>query len=401
MSAAPVREGDGSTPGIMLAAGEASGDLHGATLCRGLAELAPGWRLYGMGGTRMAAAGMQVIVDVTPHAVVGGSEAVGRIPALYRAYRRLARLLREAPRPRALVLIDFPEFNFRLAREARRAGVPVVYFIPPQLWAWRPGRLRTMGRLVTRVLAVFPFEVPLYERAGVPVKFVGHPLVDSVAGAPSRAAARHQLGLKADGLVLGLLPGSRRREIERLLPAMRDAAAEVARAHPDAQCVLAAAPTIPRAMLERRLRGGPRIDVVEDGAYAVMAAADLLLVASGTASLEAALLGTPMIICYRVSNATARLLLLFIRIPWIGLPNIVLGRTVVPELYQHHATGPRIAREALRLLGDPALLASQRAAFGELRGVFGSPGVGMRAARAVLRVAGAEPPHEAFPAEGP
>jgi lipid-A-disaccharide synthase len=380
--------GDGAGPGIMLAAGEASGDVHGATLCRALTDLAPGWRLYGMGGARMAAAGMEVMVDVTPHAVVGGSEAIGRIPVLYRAYKRMLDVLTARPRPRALVLIDFPEFNFRLARAAHEAGIPVVYFVPPQIWAWRGRRMRTIRRLITRVLAVFPFEVELYRGAGVDVEFVGHPLVDSLADAPSRSEARRKLGLDAGSVVLGLLPGSRVREIERLLPSMRGAAGHVARADPEVRCILGLAPTLGRPVVERGLGGGLRVDVVEGGAHAVMAASDLVLVASGTASLETALIGTPMIICYRVSNLSARLLLLSIKVPWIGLPNIVLGRTVAPELYQEKATGFRIGREAVRLLDDPGARAAQRAAFAELRGAFGPPGVGLRAARAVLRVAG-------------
>jgi lipid-A-disaccharide synthase len=380
---------DGARPGIMLAAGEASGDVHGATLCRALADLAPEWRLYGMGGARMAAAGMEVMVDVTSQAVVGGSEAIARIPALYRAYRRMRELLAAPPRPRALVLIDFPEFNFRLARAAHAAGVPVVYFIPPQIWAWRGGRMRTIRRLIARVLAVFPFEVPMYREAGVDVEYVGHPLVDALTEAPSRSEARHKLGLDPGSLVLGLLPGSRVREIERLLPSMRAAAAHVARSHPDVRCVLGLAPTLDRATVERGLEPGLPIDVVEGGAHAVMAASDLVLVASGTASLETALIGTPMVICYRVSNVSARVLLLSIKIPWIGLPNIILGRTAVPELYQEKATAARIGREAQRLLDDPDARVAQRAAFAELRGAFGPPGVGHRAARSVLDVAGA------------
>jgi lipid-A-disaccharide synthase len=336
----------------------------------------------------MAEAGMEVLVDVTGHAVVGIGEAAGRLPALYRAYRRLRAVLEAAPRPRALVLIDFPDFNMRLARVARRAGIPVVYFIPPQIWAWRGRRIRAIARLVTRVIAVFPFEVPLYRDAGVPVDFVGHPLVDSLSDAPSRAEARARLGLDPDTLALGLLPGSRPREIERHLPPLRDAALELGRARPGLRSFLALAPTIARETVEARLHDARAIEIVEDDSYAVMAAADLLVVASGTATLEAALLGTPMIICYRVSHLSYRLFLLLARCEWIGLPNIAIGREVVPELYQDSVTGPRIAREAARLLDHPSLRAAQREAFGELRGRVGRPGVGMRAAESVLAAAG-------------
>src|SRR5438132_8302959 len=201
-------------PGIMLVAGEASGDLHGATLCGALAELAPGWRLFGMGGARMAAAGMDVLVSVTARAGVVGSGQGWRLLMLYGAYLRLVRRLETAPLPRALVLIDFPEFNFRLARAAHRAGVPVVYFIPPQIWAWRAGRVRTIARLVTRVLAVFPFEVPLYRAAGVPVDFVGPPLGVTLRGAPSRPARRRRPRLATAAVVFRLLPSRRTSVVE-------------------------------------------------------------------------------------------------------------------------------------------------------------------------------------------
>src|SRR5258705_248166 len=214
---------------IMLSAGEASGDLHGGTLCRALRAVEPGVRLVGMGGGHMRAAGMEVVVDPTAHAAVGTSEVLGRIPALYRAYRALGARL-DAERPRALVLIDFPEFNLRLARRARRAGVPVVYFIPPQLWAWRQGRVRQMARRVSQVLAVFPFEPALYERARVPVKFVGHPLLDVLPLDLTRDEARRRLDVDAGHSLIGLLPGSRREEVERLLPPMVEAAGRLAAA---------------------------------------------------------------------------------------------------------------------------------------------------------------------------
>jgi lipid-A-disaccharide synthase len=371
----------------MLVAGEASGDLHGATLARALRALAPGTRLYGMGGRAMAAEGVELLVDATGEATVGGTEAVSGVPALYRAYRRLRATLGGPDRPDALVIIDFPEFNLRLARAARRAGVAVVYFIPPQVWAWRPWRLGLMRRVVSLVLAVFPFEPPLYRRAGVPVAFVGHPLVDALVEAPSRDDARKRLGLDVDALVIGLLPGSRRLEVERVMPVMRQAAELVAARHPAARFVIAQAPTVARATLEASGGGGVAFTIVPSSAYAVMRAADLLLVTSGTATLEAALLGTPMVVCYRLSRLTAALFGPLVRVPWISLANITLGRAVVPELYQRRLSAPALAREALALLESPAALAAQREAFAELAGQLGVPGVGARAARQVLQLA--------------
>src|SRR5437879_11249116 len=285
----------------MLVAGEASGDLHGAALCHALRELDPSCRLFGMGGARMAAEGMKILVDVTARAVTGGSEAFGQVPRLYRAYRELRSVLEGPERPAVLVLIDFPEFNLRLARAARRARVPVVYFIPPQVWAWRGGRVRTIRRVVSLVLAVFPFEPAIYRRAGVPVEFVGHPVLDAVVGAPDRATARRELGLGEHARVVGLLPGSRREEVARTLPLMRAAAAVVAAVRPDVRFLLALAPTVGAADVRQHVGAVPRIEVVSDSTYAVMRACDLLLVTSGTATLEAGVLGTPMVVCYRLS----------------------------------------------------------------------------------------------------
>lgn len=373
---------------IMLVAGEASGDLHGGALCRALKELAPGTRLVGMGGSRMAAAGMTLLADVRDTAVVGFSEVVRRLPALRKAWRRLVAALR-TERPAVLVLIDFPGMNIRLARAAYRAGVPVVYFIPPQIWAWRPGRIRAIRERVALVLAVFPFERPLYEAAGVPVEFVGHPALDVVAGAPGRSEARRRLGVDTDAPVVGLLPGSRAQEIDRMLPLMRDAARRIAAARPGARFVLALAPTVEPARVARYLDGAPPIAVVGDMTHAVMRAADLLLVTSGTATLEAALLGAPMVVCYRVSRLSELVGRLFLRIPWISLVNIVLGRSVVPEIYRRHeVTAERLAGEALRLLDTPGALEAQRQAFGELAGQLGGPGVAPRAARLILATAG-------------
>jgi lipid-A-disaccharide synthase len=407
------------TAPIMVIAGEASGDLHGATLCRALRALAPGRRLIGMGGDRMAAAGLERLADVTAAAAIGGTEAFGPIPTLLAAWRRARAALAGPERPAALVLIDFPEFNLRLARVARRVGIPVAYFVPPQVWAWRPWRMHAIRRRVSRVLAVFPFEAALYREAGVPVEFVGHPVLDALEGAPTREAARRRLGLGADGLVIGVLPGSRAQEIAGTLPVLREVAARIAAAHPGVRFVLAAAPLVASGASTGRDVGGliekvagpsvasgastgrgvgglisklagcePPIQVVHGDTYAVMRAADLLLVASGTATLEAALLGTPMVVCYRFSRLTEAWVRLLTLVPWISLPSIVLGRAVVPELYQRTFTVERVTAAALGLLGSPAALDAQRAAFRELRGLLGEPGVGARAARAVLSLIG-------------
>jgi len=375
----------------MLVAGEASGDLHGATLSKALRRQAPGWGLVGMGGPRMAAAGVELVADPTAHAVVGTREAISRLPCLLRAFRLLSKTLR-MKQPRALILIDFPEFNLMLARVARRLRIPVVYFIPPQVWAWRPWRARLLARLAAQILTVFPFERAIYEAAGGRVEFVGHPLLDVLPNGLTRDGARHALGVLPETILVGLLPGSRREEVERLLPAMATAARRIRESIPRAVFLAAPAATVDPALVEGALRGAAvHLRQVPGRTYEVMAAADLLLVASGTATLEAALIGTPMVVCYRVSRFsewTARALM---RVRWVSLANIVAGRGVVPELLQHDATGPRLAEEALRLLESPDLLSAQRLAFGELKGTLGSPGVGERAAQQILRVAGYAP----------
>jgi lipid-A-disaccharide synthase len=369
---------------IMIVAGEASGDLHGGALCAALRRLAPGTRVFGMGGERMRAAGAELLADVSRRAGVGTSEVVGSVPALLRVFRRL-RAVVERERPSALVLVDFPEFNLRLARVAQRAGVPVVYFVPPQVWVWRGWRIRSIRRLVSLVLAVFPFERDLYRDAGVPVEFVGHPVLDALVDAPTRAGARSALGVDGAALVIGLLPGSRHGEAVRLIPLMTAAAARIRARWPAARFLLAQAPTLDSAFVEQVIAVDPGIRIVRGATYGVMRAADLLLVASGTATLEAALLGTPMIVCYRVSRLSEVLARLLVRVPWISLVNLVLGRAVVPELrFRHEMTVDRLVDEAQRLLENPAALAAQREAFNELHGQLGEPGVAERAAQRIL-----------------
>ncbi len=370
----------------MLVAGEASGDLHGASLCRSLKAAAPDARLFGMGGGRMAAAGMKLIADIRDSAVIGLSEALRRLPALHRIYRHLTATL-TGERPDVLVLIDYPGMNLRLAAVARRLGIPVVYFIPPQIWAWRPGRVRTIRNRVSLVLAVLPFERALYASAGVPVTFVGHPVLDALAIVPDRSAARRELGLDDSALVIGLLPGSRRQEIERMMPLMRDAAGRIRAAHREARFAVGLAPTVEREAVARHLDGGPAAWLLTDHTYALMRASDLLLVTSGTATLEAALLGTPMVVCYRVSAFSEWVGHLVVQVPWISLPNLVLGRAVVPELVRRRdATAERLAEEALRLLDTPGALDGQRSVFKDLAAELGEPGVGARAARLVLSI---------------
>ncbi|HSE95683.1 MAG TPA: lipid-A-disaccharide synthase, partial [Methylomirabilota bacterium] len=306
---------------LLLVAGEPSGDLHGATLARALTALAPHLRLAGMGGPRMAAAGVCLTHAIDRASVVGGTEVIGRLPALLRALGELGRLLRDR-RPRALVCIDFPDFNLRLAARARRLGIPVVYFLAPQVWAWRQGRLRAMARDVGRVLAVFPFEVALYQEAGVPVEFVGHPILDALPSL-SRAAARQGLA-EDEAPLVGLLPGSRREEVRRLWPVLLGAARAIAVRIPGVRFAVPLTPgPVPPAVARSVQEAQLTLRILPGEAHRVMAAADLLLVASGTATLEAACYGTPMIVVYRLSTLSYGLARLVVRgVSHISLPNI-------------------------------------------------------------------------------
>jgi lipid-A-disaccharide synthase len=367
----------------MIVAGEASGDMHGARLSAAICALAPDTRIFGMGGARMRAAGVDLLADVSSQAGVGTTEVVSGIPELYRVYRRLRAALQDES-PSVLVLVDFPEFNLRLAGAARRLGVPVVYFVPPQIWVWRRWRIRTIRRRVSLVLAVFPFERALYADAGVPVEFVGHPVLDALGTAPSREEARGALGVEDASLVIGLLPGSRRREASELLPLMTEAAERLRERWPHARVLLAQAPTLDDDFVEALLAEAPAIGVVKNAA-AVIRASDLVLVASGTATLETGLLGTPMVVCYRVSWLSELLARLFVRVPWINLVNLTLGRAAVPELrLRHEMTVERLVDEASRLIDSAEARDAQRTAFAELHGQLGERGVAVRAANIIL-----------------
>lgn len=370
-----------------MVAGEASGDQHGATLARALTALSPGLTLSGMGGPRMAAEGVRLLHGIDRVSVVGGTEVLGRLPLLVRTLRDLRRRLRADP-PRVLVLIDFPDFNLRLARSARRAGVPVVYFLAPQVWAWRRGRLRAMARDVSRVLAVFPFEVGIYQEAGIPVEFVGHPVLDGLP-ALGREAAREGLA-EVDWPLIGLLPGSRSEEVRRHLPVLLGAAARIRARLGEVRFALPLAPTTPRAAVAAAVQGsGVEVSVLPGEAHRVMAAADLVVVSSGTATLEAACYGTPMVVVYRLSALSYGLARLLVHgVSHISLPNIVAGQGVVPELIQGRATPEAVAEAALALLENGPVRTAQQAALAEVRARLGDPGAAERAARAVLRESG-------------
>ena len=370
---------------IFIVAGEASGDLHGADLTRALFTLDPEVTLMGMGGEQMRQAGVQLLVDAGNLAALGVTDTLYHLVRLSRAFFRLRAAL-AAERPDLLILIDFPDFNFLLARASRRMGIPVLYYISPQVWAWRPGRVRTLKRLVEKMLVIFPFEEALYREAGVPVTFVGHPMVDRLRNVPTREEARRHLGCRESDVVVGLLPGSREAEIAHHLPVLQGAVAQIVQAKPEVCFLLAVANSLPPRTTGRLLEASnSHIRSVSGQTYQVMRAADLLITASGTATLEAGLLGTPMIIIYRVSQLTWLAGKLLVDVPSIGMVNLVAGKRVVPELVQNDFTSERVAETALELLHSPGVLGAIRRELGGVRGRLGEEGASLRAAREVLK----------------
>jgi lipid-A-disaccharide synthase len=370
---------------ILIIAGEASGDLHGANLVKALHEQSPELKVYGVGSRRMREAGVTMLADASEISVVGATEVLTHISAIYGVYATLKRFLREE-RPDLLVLIDFPDFNILTGKAARKLGIPVLYYISPQVWAWRKGRVKTIAKLVETILVVFPFEVELYRATGVDVRFVGHPLADVVDSPYTRDEARKQLGL-AERRTIALLPGSRRKEIMHLLPDMLEAAKLLQARFPDIQFVLPVAPTLNRSSVQGYVeKSGVSVSMVDGRVYDVLRASDAAIVTSGTATLETGLMAVPMVIVYRASRLTYWIGRLLVSVRNFGLVNIVAGRAVVPELLQDEATPERIAEELGTIIADPERHRRITEELVRVRTVLGEGGASRRAASAVLEL---------------
>jgi len=371
-------------PRILSVTGEASGDLHGAHLVKELKGLSPSLQVVGIGGASMRAAGAELVKDI-PQLDVMGLIGLSAVKAMLQRIVRIRRLIK-SERWDLVVLIDNPGLNFHFARVAKACGLKVLYYIAPQVWAWRKGRMRWIQRRVDHVLAILPFEEPLYNQAGVRCTFVGNPLLDEVAPSYDRQALRRQFGLKHDGPVIGLFPGSRKGELHEHMPLLLDTVKRLAERHPAMQFILAQASSIPDQLLNEMLRDSPvPIRVFRDQASEVMAASDLLVVKSGTSTLQAAVVGTPMVLFYRAPSwITYQLARRLIRVSWIGLANLVAGREIVPELIHHEATPERLVQETERLLTDARAYEDMKAALSSVREALGRPGASRRAAEAVL-----------------
>jgi lipid-A-disaccharide synthase len=334
---------------FLVSAGEASGEAHCAQLIRALRSAVPDAEFFGLGGERMRAAGCDIVVDCRDVAVVGLVEIVSHLPKIYGEFHKLLRAV-ESRRPRAAILIDFPDFNFRLARKLQDRGIPVFYYVSPQLWAWRPGRVELVRKYVRKMLVIFPFEEQFYREHGIEVAYVGHPLADVPLPDISRQNFAAEYGLNADRRWIALLPGSRRKEVEMNLPEMLGTAARLGN---EFDYILPVAPTLDREWMEELLARNTSVPVtLTTDARATLAHSRAAAVASGTATVEAALIGTPFVVVYRVSGLTWQLGHRFVKVPHFAMPNLIAEREVVPEFIQGEFKAEKLAAELRRIAED-------------------------------------------------
>ena len=371
-----------NAPKVMIVAGEASGDLHGASLVGEMLKMNPALNFYGIGGSRMKEAGVELLANAAEIAVVGLTEVISKLGNFFKIIKRLKNSLDEL-KPILVILIDFPDFNLNIvARAAKKRKIKIFYYISPQVWAWRKGRIDQIKKLVDKMAVILPFEVDTYAAKGFTVDYVGHPLLDLVKTQFTKQEARQHFGLSGNKTTIGLLPGSRTAEIKRLLPEMMHAAQIISQKIPDAQYILPLADTLEEKVIDGIISSsGVTVKIVSGRTYDVIACCDLAIVTSGTATLETGLLGIPMVIIYRVSLVSALIGEIVINVKNIGLVNIVAGKTIVPELIQLNANGQRIAAEALAiLLNEPKRLEIIKE-LAAVRARLGSPGAARRAAQ--------------------
>jgi len=373
---------------VLIVAGEASGDLHGANLVRAMLESDPGLVFYGIGGPKMEAAGVRCLARAGDMAVVGLTEVFSKLGMILGIMRKLKRSLWEE-KPALIILIDYPDFNMPLARAAKKRGVPVFYYISPQVWAWRRGRIKQLRQCVDRMAVILPFEAEMYRREGMAVEFVGHPLLDGINTKYHRNEAICRFDLREEGSIIGLLPGSRPGEVTKLLPEMLAAAGIIKQELPTAQFVLPLADTLDRDGMEEMIRPCQEklnVKIIGNEIYEVLAVCDAAMVASGTATLETALIGVPMIIVYKISLFTYLMGRIFVNVDHIGLANIIAGKTVVPELIQQDVNPPRMAKEILAILNDVERKNHIKRELAGIREKLGAPGASRRAANLAMEM---------------
>jgi lipid-A-disaccharide synthase len=375
-----------STPQILVVTGEASGDAHASELVAALQARRPDLRFFGMGGSKLAARGVELLFGAHEVSVMGITEVLPKIPRILQVLKGIAAAAKER-RPACAILVDIPDFNLRLAAKLKALGIPVAYYVSPMIWAWRRGRVKTIRKRVDRMLCILPFEEAFYRDSGVDARYVGSPVVEQVPAPQSAATFRQRLGLTVDAPTLALLPGSRMSEIRRLLPDMVRAAKQLAAERPDLQIVVPVAPTIPREEVTSRFEGSglsPRL--IDGRAPEVVGASDAAIVASGTAVLEAGLMQRPLVVVYRVSLVTYLVGRLMLKVAHVALVNLLAGRRLVPELLQGDMTPERIASEVRRVWEPGPPREEMLRGLEEVRGKLGGPGAAERAAEAVLEL---------------
>ncbi|PTL82352.1 lipid-A-disaccharide synthase [Vitiosangium sp. GDMCC 1.1324] len=373
-------------PQILVVAGEASGDSHAADLVAALKARRPDLTFFGMGGSRLAAQGVELLYGAHEVNVMGITEVLPKIPRILQVMGGLARAAAER-RPACAILVDIPDFNLRLAARLKKLGIPVAYYVSPMIWAWRRGRVKTIAKRVDRMLCILPFEEEFYREAGVAARYVGSPVVEQMPSPASAAAFRQKLGLPMETPTLALLPGSRMSEIRRILPAMVGAAKQLVAERPGLQVVVPVAPTIPRAEIVSRFEGsGVQPVLVEGRAPEVVGASDAAIVASGTAALEAGLMQRPFVVVYRVSLITYLVGRMMLKVAHVALVNLLAGRRVVPELLQGDMTPERIAGEIRRLWVPGTPREEMLQGLEEVRTRLGEAGAATRAAESVLEL---------------
>lgn len=345
---------------ILFSAGESSGDQHAANMFLELQKQQPDIKGIGMGGAKMAQAGIDIRYDSANIAVIGVVEVIKHYGEIRRALKLMQQLV-SSERPDLVVCVDYKEFNFKLARYAKRQGIKVLFYVSPQVWAWRPGRVKAYGKVIDMMAVIFPFETAYYDAENVPVRYVGHPSVDKVHARHSKDEDLARFGLDRNKPVVGLLPGSRANEIKRMLPVMLAAAGKVQAGLPETQFILPQADSIGDALLEEYLQQSPLvIKVIKNQPYDVIQCCDAVMTTSGTATLEIALLVVPMVIAYKLSSVTYWLGRWLVNTPFIGLPNIVSAKRIIKELIQHDATAENLAVEIMRILTDTAYAEQMR-----------------------------------------
>ena len=371
---------------IMISAGEASGDIHAAAVTAAIKKLNPDAEVFGMGGDALRNAGGEVLFDIKEHGVMGFAEIICKLPALFRLRNNFVKVM-EQRRPDCLIVVDYPGFNMKIAKIAHEKGIPVVSYISPSAWAWHRSRAKKVAKIVDKVAAIFPFEYDVYHEAGADTVFVGHPLLDIVKTSMPRQEAEAFAGKRAGRKLILLMPGSRLMEIEKMLPTLLEAAKLLQQQLPEVDFTMPRAGTIPLSLLESKIKAaGVQVKITEGHNYDVFSVADLALATSGTVTLEAALCGLGSIIVYRTSAINAFIARRVIDIPDIGLPNIVAGRHILPELLQEDFTPEKVAQEALHLL-EPERNARMKKDLAYVKERLGQPGAVDRVAQLVLKIA--------------